>query len=394
MMNCSNGKTLAPAPSGPSDRQRLPQQRFLLVDGHNDLPWQIRQKFNRDLSKFDLNAPAAGFMTDIPGLRAGGVGAQFWSVYVPTALQGKDAVRATLEQVDTVYRLVERYSDHLETACSSGDIERIFRAGKIASLIGIEGGHSIDGSLAVLRMFYRLGVRYMTLTHSANVPWADSATDTPRVNGLSEFGKEVVREMNRLGMLVDLSHVSPAAMYAALGVSRAPVIFSHSSARTICNVPRNVPDDVLKRLPQNGGVVMVSFVPGFTSEAVWNYEHRRDQESKRLGSLPRSSDFSVRQGLAQWDNANPAPHATLAQVVDHVDYIRKVAGINHVGIGSDFDGISSTPVGLEDVSKYPALTAELIRRRYTDEDVAKVLGGNILRVMQQAEAVAAPMRKY
>ncbi len=389
--NASNSQS--PIQSNPIERARALHKRLPLIDGHNDLPWALREKFGRDLSKIDLNKPQSQLMTDIPRLRAGGVGGQFWSVYVPVDMQGKEAVRATMEEIDTVFRLARRYPEVFEMAYSAQDVERIHAAGRIASLIGIEGGHAIDNSLAALRMFYRLGARYMTLTHSANLAWADSATDTPKVNGLSEFGKEVVREMNWLGMLVDLSHVSPEAMNAALDVSRAPVIFSHSSARALCDHPRNVPDEVLKRLPQNGGIVMVSFVQGFTSTAVLQYEQRRDQETKRLAGLSGSSDKSVQEGMAHWDPENPAPRATIGQVADHIEHVRKIAGIDHVGIGSDFDGITSTPVGLEDVSCYPALTAELMRRGYSDTDLGKILGGNLLRAMKQAEAVSARMQK-
>jgi membrane dipeptidase len=379
--------------SNPIERARALHKRLPLIDGHNDLPWALREKFGRDLSKIDLNTPQSQLMTDIPRLRAGGVGGQFWSVYVPVDMQGKEAVRATMEEIDTVFRLARRYPEVFEMAYSAHDVERIHAAGRIASLIGIEGGHAIDNSLAALRMFYRLGARYMTLTHSANLAWADSATDTPKVSGLSEFGKEVVREMNWLGMLVDLSHVSPEAMNAALDVSRAPVIFSHSSARALCDHPRNVPDEVLKRLPQNGGIVMVSFVQGFTSATVLQYEQRRDQETKRLAGLSGSSDKSVQEGIARWGQENPAPRATIGQVADHIGHVRKIAGIDHVGIGSDFDGITSTPVGLEDVSCYPALTAELMRRGYSDTELGKILGGNLLRVMKQAEAISARMQK-
>ncbi|MGA2261237.1 MAG: dipeptidase [Acidobacteriota bacterium] len=392
-MSLINGSAQSPAGPDLLQRARTLHNRFPLIDGHNDLPWALREKFDRDLSKVDLSKPQPQFMTDIPRLREGAMGGQFWSVYVPASMQGKEAVRVTMEEIDTVYRMVRRYPDVFEMAYSAEDIERIHRAGRIASLIGMEGGHSIDDSLAVLRMFYRLGVRYMTLTHSANVPWADSATDTPKLNGLSQFGKEVVREMNWLGMLVDLSHVSAAVMNAALDVSRAPVIFTHSSARALCDSPRNVPDDVLKRLPKNGGVAMVSFVPGFTSEAVRQYEHKRDQETARLTGLRSNTDKKLEEGLAQWSRANPAPHASLAQVADQIDYVRKVAGIDHIGIGSDFDGISSAPAGLEDVSKYPALTAELIRRGYSDADIGKILGGNLLRAFKQAEAISAQMQK-
>ncbi len=392
-VNGSASKSQSSGQSSPMERARALHKRWPLIDGHNDLPWALREKFGRDLSSIDLNQPQSRLMTDIPRLRAGGVGGQFWSVYVPADMQGREAVRATMEEIDTVYRLARLYPQAFEMAYTAGDVERIHAAGKVASLIGIEGGHSIDNSLAALRMFYQLGARYMTLTHYLDLAWADSATDTPKVGGLTAFGKEVVREMNWLGMLVDLSHVSPQAMNLALDVGRAPVIFSHSSARALCDHARNVPDEVLQRLPKNGGIVMVSFVPAFTSAAVLQYEQRRDEESKRLAGLSGSSDKSVQEGLARWDKENPAPRATIGQVADHIDHVRKIAGIDHVGIGSDFDGISSTPVGLEDVSCYPALTAELIKRGYNDVDLGKVVGGNLLRVMRQAEVVSARMQK-
>jgi membrane dipeptidase len=286
-------------------------------------------------------------------------------------MQGKEAVRATMEQIDIVYQIVDRYPDTFEIARTASDVERIFRSGKIASLIGMEGGHCIDNSLGALRMFYKLGARYMTLTHSANTPWADSATDKPEHHGLTPFGEEVVREMNRLGMLVDLSHTSPETMHAALRVTQAPVIFSHSSARALNDHPRNVPDDVLAKMPANGGVVMVTFVPAFISPQVREYDELPPAEKQR----------------------QPAPRATMAQVADHIDHIRKVAGINHIGIGSDFDGITTVPQNLEDVSKYPVLVAELLRRGYTKDDLKKILGQNVLRVMRQAEQVAARLQK-
>ncbi len=364
-----------------------------LIDGHNDLPWQYREKVNRKFSRLDVAKSQPELMTDIARLREGGVGAQFWSVYVPTDFEGADAVPATLEQVDVVYELLRLHPEAFEIALTADDVERVFASGRIASLIGMEGGHSISSSLATLRMFYRLGARYMTLTHSRNTPWADSATDEPLLGGLSEFGREVVREMNWLGMLVDLSHVSPASMHDSLDTAVAPVIFSHSSARALCDHRRNVPDDVLKRLPANGGVVMVTFVPSFVSTAVMEHDERRDAEQRRLRGLAGATKDGVDDALRAWDRANPAPRASLAQVADHIDHIRKVAGIDHIGLGSDFDGISAVPEGLEDVSKFPALTRELLARGYGDEDIQKILGRNLLRVMRSVEETSARLRK-
>ena len=367
-----------------------------LIDGHNDLPWQYREKVKRKFSELDVSRPQPQLMTDIARLREGGVGAQFWSVYVPSdfADSGRsDAVPATLEQIDVVYELTRLHPATFEIALTADDVERVFGSGKIASMIGMEGGHSIDGSLATLRMFYRLGARYMTLTHSRNTPWADSATDEPLLGGLSEFGREVVREMNWLGMLVDLSHVSPETMHDALDTAVAPVIFSHSSARALCDHKRNVPDDVLKRLRANGGVVMVTFVPSFVSPAVKAHDERRDAERRRRRGLEGATEDAVTEALRAWDRANPAPRATLAQVADHIDHIRKIAGIDHLGLGSDFDGISAVPEGLEDVSKFPSLTRELLRRGYTEEEIQKILGRNLLRVMRAAEETSARLQK-
>jgi membrane dipeptidase len=363
-----------------------------LIDGHNDLPWEYRESVNRKFSKLDVSKPQPQLMTDIPRLREGGVGGQFWSVYVPADFEGADAVPATLEQIDVVYELLRLHPETFELALTADDVERVFASGKIASLIGMEGGHSIASSLATLRMFYRLGARYMTLTHGRNTPWADSATDDPVASGLTEFGREVVREMNWLGMLVDLSHVSPATMHDALDTAAAPVIFSHSSARAICDHPRNVPDDVLKRLPANGGVVMVTFVPPFVSTKVMEHGRRREAEERRLRGEGLTTE-AVEERLRSWDASNPAPRATLAQVADHIDHIRKVAGIDHIGLGSDFDGITSVPDGLEDVSKFPALTRELLSRGYGDEDIQKILGRNVLRVMRSVEETSARLRK-
>ena len=328
-------------------------------------------------------------MTDIPRLRQGGVGAQFWSTYIPASLQGQGAVTAELEQIDIVYQMLARYPETFELARTADDVERIFKAGKIASMIGVEGGHAIDSSLGALRMFARLGAKYMTLTHSKNVPWADSATDTPEHGGLTPFGEDVVREMNRLGMLVDMSHVSPDTMEDVLRVTQAPVIFSHSSARALCDHPRNVPDAILKRLPANGGVVMVSFVRGFTTPAAAAWDAAQEAEQARAQKASPNDAAAVKAAMDAWTAAHPQPPVTIANVADHIDHVRKVAGIDHVGYGSDFDGISAGPDGLENVSTFPALTAELLRRGYTDEDVKKVLGLNLLRVMRAAEAAAA-----
>jgi membrane dipeptidase len=375
-------------------RARALHKQVPLVDGHNDYPWALREiDPGRDFASADITEPLPRLMTDIPRLRRGGVGAQFWSVYVPSSMQGQEAVRATLEQIDIVHRMVERWPETFELSLTAASAERAFKSGKIGSMIGMEGGHSIDSSLATLRAMYSLGARYMTLTHSQNVPWADSATDQPRLQGLSAFGEEVVREMNRLGMLVDLSHVSPDTMKDALRVSEAPVIYSHSSARALCDVPRNVPDEVLALIPKNGGVVMVTFVPGFISQAVadWGVKQAAQQQLLRV-QFPSNPAY-VSAGLERWRADNPEPRATLAQVADHIDHIRKVAGIDHIGLGSDFDGITSVVQGLEDVSTYPALTAELLRRGYTDEDIRKILGLNALGAWRQAEQVAARLQK-
>jgi membrane dipeptidase len=371
------------------ERARALHRSVPLIDGHNDYPWALRDKSpEREMSVLDMRKPQPSIMTDIPRLRTGGVGGQFWSVYVPASMQGDEAIRATLEQIDVVHRMMTRYPDTFELVRTADEVERAFRAGKIASLIGMEGGHSIDGSLAVLRMMRRLGASYMTLTHGANTPWADSATGTPEHGGLTPFGEEVVREMNRLGMLVDLSHVSPETMADALRVTRAPVIFSHSSARGVSDHPRNVPDDILRQMPANGGVVMVTFVPDFVApEGGARYTRAKAEEQRLKAQFPNDA-AAVQRGLREWRRRNPSPKATLSMVADHIDHIRKVAGIDHIGLGGDFDGIDTVVEGLEDVSTYPALTAELLRRGYSDDDVRKILGLNVLRVMRAAEKVA------
>ena len=374
-------------------RARALHKQVPLIDGHNDYPWELRQKAGRDLAKLDIASSQPAIHTDIARLKTGGVGGQFWSVYTPSDFAGQTAVTATLEQIDIVHRMMKKYPETFELALTADDIERVFKKGKIASLIGMEGGHSIDNSLASLRMFHQLGARYMTLTHSKNTDWADSATDTPKHNGLNAFGEEVIREMNWLGMLVDLSHVSPDTMRDAIGVAAAPVIFSHSSARGINDVPRNVPDDVLQLLPKNGGIVMVTFVPGFLSPKVTAWSKLQTEETNRLLQQHPNDEAARKAGLDAWTKANPAPLATIADAADHIDHIRKVAGSDHIGIGGDYDGITSVPQGLEDVSTYPSLTAELLRRGYKDEEIKKILGLNILRVMRAAEGASARLRK-
>ena len=370
------------------DHARVLLKQTPLIDGHNDYPWALREKAQRNFEKLDIAKPQPSIMTDIARLRTGGVGGQFWSVYVPVELTGQTAVTATLEEIDTVHQMTRRYPETFELALTADDVERIFKQGRIASLIGMEGGHSIDNSLAALRMFYRLGARYMTLTHSKNTAWADSATDDPKFGGLAPFGEEVVREMNWLGMLVDLSHVSPETMEDAIRISQAPVIFSHSSARALNDVPRNVPDSVLSLLPKNGGVVMVTFVPGFLDRAVAAWNKLQDAERDRLTKLSPTDTAAVTRGVDAWTAAHPAPRATLSEAADHIDHIRKVAGIDHIGLGSDFDGITQVPQGLEDVSKYPSLIAELLRRGYKDDEIKKITGQNILRVMREVENVS------
>ena len=382
------------AQGDPVARARNLHRQVPLTDGHNDYPWALRGlDAGRDFAKADITGSVPSLHTDIPRLRQGGVGAQFWSVYVPSTMQGREAVRATLEQIDIVHRMVRRWPQAFAHARTAAEVERVFKSGRIASLIGMEGGHSIDSSLATLRMMHTLGAGYMTLTHSANVPWADSATDKPVLGGLSAFGEEVVKEMNWLGMLVDLSHVSPETMEDAIRVSEAPIIFSHSSAKAICNVPRNVPDDILAMLPKNGGVVMITFVPGFISQEVADHGTRLSEAQQAFRAQFPNNDAYVATAMERWRAENPEPRATLAQVADHIDHVRKVAGIDHIGLGGDFDGITSVVQGLEDVSKYPDLTAELIRRGYTDQDIRKILGQNILRVMRAAEQVSARLRK-
>jgi membrane dipeptidase len=360
-----------------------------LVDGHNDIPDAIRGRGGVD--SVDFSATQLGLMTDIPKLRAGSVGAQFWAAYVPvtTMHEGEHPAVYALEQIDLVHRLCARYPRDLAMAYTAADVERNFKAGKISCLIGIEGGHAIESSLGALRMFYALGTRYMTLTHWETTDWADAATDSAKHGGLTPFGEQVVLEMNRLGMLVDLSHVSDGTMMDALRVSKAPVMFSHSSARSLSNHVRNVPDSILKLVTANGGIVMVNFNPGFVSETVRLYEDSIATRTKTLRAAGVDS-AALADSAKGWDKN--APRATLQQVADHIEHIRDVSGIDHVGLGSDFDGITSVPTGLENVSKFPDLIAELLRRGWKVEDVKKLVGLNALRVMRNAEAVAQRMK--
>jgi membrane dipeptidase len=362
--------------------------RFPLIDGHNDLPWVIREKFDLDPVKAGLTGRVQETHTDIPRLVEGGLGGQFWSVYVPSTLAGDGAVTAVLEQVDIVHRMIAAYPDRFRLALTAGDVDAAFAAGKIASLLGAEGGHSINSSLGVLRCLFALGVRYMTLTHNDNVGWADSATDEPDCGGLSDFGREVVAEMQRLGMLVDLSHVAVTTMNAALDAARAPVIFSHSCARALTDNPRNVPDDVLTRLAGNGGVCMVAFVPFFVSQECTDWFNAL--KAFAAGRGVHQGDLSAVFGLLpDWEKDNPMPAATLSQVADHIDHVREVAGVAHVGIGGDFDGVPSLPQGLDDVSRYPALFHELQRRHWSESDLKALAGGNILRVLRDTESFAS-----
>ncbi len=372
-----------------------------VFDGHNDAPIQLRARFDNQINDFDFTntLPTAdahpqgrAMHTDLVRLRQGKVGAQFWSVYVPASLDEPEAVVMTLEQIDVTRRLIDRYSDDLAFVTTADEAEAAMAEGKIASLIGMEGGHSIGSSLAVLREMYQLGARYMTLTHSKNTPWADSATDDPAHDGLTGFGKDVVHEMNRIGMLVDLSHVSEATMNDVLDIAQAPVIFSHSGARAINGHARNVPDSVLARLPANRGVIMVVGLPGFLSEEQRQWFANRQAEKARLEALWQGQPDSVAERLSAWDEANDSPMATISDMADHIDHVRNVAGINAIGIGGDYDGMPTGPVGMEDVTGYPALFTELARRGYTQEELEKIASGNIMRALSEAEAVAAALQ--
>ncbi|SFD32480.1 membrane dipeptidase [Massilia yuzhufengensis] len=381
-----------------------------VIDAHNDLLWELRDRYGSDLAKIDLQSdtsrlpPTPGvpvdlppLMTDLPRLRAGHVGGQFWSVWIPGSVTGPAAVKMTLEQIDLAKRMVQRYPEHLGMAYTADDIERAGKAGRIASLLGIEGGHQIDNSLPMLRQLYALGARYLTLTHTSNNAWADAGTDNPVHKGLSPFGLAVIQEMNRLGMVVDLSHVSRATMLAALSASQAPVMFSHSNARALVDHPRGVDDEVLALVAKNRGIVMVNFNPGYVSQAVATYEAALAAEQRRYNAPPYAGLYigqpeRAAAALEEWKRNNPAPRATLAMVADHMDHIRKVAGADSVGIGGDLDGINDTPDGLDGVDKYPRLFDELARRGWSDADLAKAARGNILRVLRRNEEVARQLQ--
>ena len=383
-------------PISPSVQKRIDRilKRTPLIDGHNDLPWALREDFKLSVegleSGTDQRKPP--LMTDMERMRKGRVGGQFWSVYITGTTLGDEAIRTTLEQIDTAHRLIDAYPEHLELAESADDLVRIHRKRRIGSMLGVEGGNQIGGSMPTLRQFYARGVRYMTLTHNQTTDWADAATDEPKHDGLNAFGVEVVKEMNRLGMLVDLSHVAPATMKDAIAATRAPVIFSHSDAYALNPHPRNAPDDVLALLPQNGGVMMVTFVPGFLSPEVWAWSRERSAEEARLKSLFSFSKAKVEERLKSWEAAHPRPPVQVSAVADHIEHVVKIAGHDHVGIGGDLDGIPYGVEGLSGVEGYPLLFAELIRRGWSDRNLAKLAGGNVLRALRKAEEVASSMK--
>ncbi len=365
-----------------------------LIDGHNDLPWAIRESktMSRDVDAYDLRKRTPKH-TDIERLRKGMLGGQFWSVYIPGEIKDSGYARVQLEQIDIAKRVIAKYPDVFQFCPTALCVRSAFAAGRIGSLLGMEGGHAIENSLGALRAYYDLGARYLTLTHNVTLDWADAALDKPIHGGLTKFGQEVVREMNRLGMLVDLSHVSPGVMSSALNVTEAPVIFSHSASRALSDHPRNVPDSILARLPKNGGVVMVTFVTSFISEKARVHDQARGAKQAELRPRFKTDSASADRELKAWDAANPAPKVSLAEVANHIEHIRQVAGVDHIGIGSDFDGIDEVIDGLEDVSTFPALFAELARRGWTEDDLRKLAGENVLRVIETAEKVAARLQR-
>jgi membrane dipeptidase len=388
---------LAQQPIDPKVQARIDRilKKTPLIDGHNDIAEQLQESHGFSIANLASGTdkwPKDPLMTDMARLHAGRVGGQFWSVYIDGDFTGDEAIRRTIDQIDIVDRMIAAYPNDLERALTADDVVRIHKKGKVASMIGIEGGRQIGGDLAALRQFYRLGARYMTLTHNQTTEWADSATDEPKYDGLSPFGLKVVAEMNRLGMLVDLSHVSAATMRDAIAASRAPVIFSHSGAGGLNPHPRNVPDEILGLLPANGGVVMVNFVPPFLSKDVWEWGAAQSGEEARLKSLNRASKAAVEAGMKAWESAHPRPATDVTNVADHIEHVVKIAGHDHVGLGGDFDGIPFTPNGLVGVETYPLVFAELIKRGWTDEQLAKLAGGNVLNALRRAEAVAASMK--
>lgn len=369
-----------------------------VFDGHNDVPIQLRARFDNQINDFDFTDTSGtgethpevrAMHTDLARLAKGKVGAQYWSVYVPASLSEPEAVQMTIEQIDVMKRLIARYPERLAYAENADQVENAMAEGRIASLLGMEGGHSIGSTLAVLRQMYELGARYMTLTHSKNTPWADSATDKPEHGGLTDFGKDVIREMNRIGMLVDLSHVSEQTMHDALDVARAPVIFSHSGVRAVNGHSRNVPDSVLSRLPENGGIVMVVGLPGFLNEERRQWYAEREAEVARQESLFPGQPDMVNRAMAEWDAANPEPQTMVSHMADHIDHIRNLIGVEYIGIGADFDGMPSGPVGMEDTAGYPALFAELARRGYSQVELELISSRNAIRVLREAERYAA-----
>lgn len=367
-----------------------------LFDGHNDTPWQYRNRVGYKFSEldfYDTTQLENAMHTDIPRLKEGRIGAQWWSVYVNAQIPEDEAVVRTMEQVDFVYRMAQKYPDVFEMAYTADDVERIFEDGKIASLIGMEGGHSIANSLAVLRRFYDLGARYMTITHSRTLDWADAAGDLPRHNGLNEFGEEVIREMNRLGMLVDLSHTTPETMRDAIEISEAPVIYSHSSARAVSGHVRNVPDEILPLVKENNGIIMVTYVESFVSEELRRHYAEREAYQSKVEYLHPGEIEVIADKMEEWNSIHEAPKSTLEQVADHIDHIRDQIGVDYIGIGGDFDGVTSLPAGLEDVSTYPDLFAELLSRGYSEEDLRKIAGSNMLRVMRGAEEVSKKLQE-
>ncbi|TWT87239.1 Membrane dipeptidase (Peptidase family M19) [Pseudobythopirellula maris] len=373
-----------------TDHARELHRSSLLIDGHNDLPWELRKKGSADFTKLDIALPQPGLQTDIPRLHEGGMGAQFWSVWVPvdTAKRGA-ALQTTLEQIELVKLMLARYPNDFELALTTDDIERIHASGKIASLIGVEGGHCIEDSLAVLRRLYGFGARYMTLTHSRSLSWADSGTDDPVSGGLNAFGEEVVREMNRLGMMVDISHVSINVMKQAIALSEAPVIFSHSSCRAIAEHPRNVPDEVLALLPEKDGVVMINFFSAFVVPEASQINARRLEYELEMEAKHGDDQQAIDSAVRKWNDQHPYPNGTIHHVLDHIEHVIKVAGVDHVGLGSDFDGVSVLPDQLEGADCYPLITQGLIDRGYSDADIQQVLGGNLMRVFRKTEQTAA-----